>query len=156
MFFKQQMPPILMGLAFILFPIIILSLPTVFSDTFPLPYSFLLIAGGVYAIFHAFRWIQAVELIVHEKGFSFKVGRRECTAKYEDVFEMGYADVTLRGKVTGAIRLYVVFNNNEKNLYLPTITKEKEGDWSEISECLANIYMEYTDKELVTDRLIPY
>ena len=158
MFFKQQLRYILIGLAFVAFAVAVFALDTEFtnniaSDMSYLP--FLMIAGGIYCVFHAFLWIKAMELTVHENGFSFKIGRRESTAKYDDVLEMGYGEVTYQGKSTENILLYVVFNNNEKNLYLPYITREKEGYWSEISECLGNTYVKHTGKDLTTGAQIP-
>jgi len=158
MFFTQQIKPILIGIGLILMAIIVLILDTELTnnilDAVPfLPYS--MIAVGVLCIFHAFCWIQAMDLIVYEDGFTFTIGRRKGVARYEDVLEMGYGEVTYHGKVTDYIRLYVAFNNGEKNLYLPHITKEKDGYWAEISECLANSFVKHTGRDLTTGEYIP-
>ena len=158
MFFHDQIKPILMGIGFILFAITVLLLDTELTNNFVYAVPFLpffMIAGGGYIVFHAFWWIQAMDLVVYENGFSFTIGKRKGVARYLDVLEMGYGEVTYRGKVTENIRLYVAFNNGEKNVYLPYITKEKDGYWAEISECLANAYVKHTGRDLTIGEHIP-
>jgi hypothetical protein len=156
MFFAQQMPIILVGSAMLVFMIVlnVLSPDGLFS--FDAPFiSFIVMAGGVFLIYAALRWICPFELIVCEEGFSFREGKREGAALYADIAEMGYATVTHYGKATEYIRLYIIFAVPEKSLYLPNITKEKEGGWAEISECLAHAYTHHTGKDLTEGVCVP-
>jgi len=151
MVFKQQLPFILIGLAWILLAVVALTFDTVLSNiASDATFRYIIVAGVVYVFFRVFSYIQAMELIVYENGFSYRIGEREDTAKYEDVLEMSYGEVTYQGKATENIRLCIVFNNNQQNLYLPHITKDKAGDWAAISECLVNAYAKYTGKNLTT------
>jgi len=147
-----------MGIGFILIAITVLVLNTELTNNivYDVPFfPYLMTAAGIYTIFHAFWWIQAMGLVVYENGFSYTIGRRKGVARYEDVLELGYVEVTYQGKVTGNIQLYVTFNNGEKNVYLPYMTKEKDGFWVEISECLANAYVKYTGRDLTIGEHIP-
>jgi len=54
------------------------------------------------------------------------------------------------------IRVYIIFNTNEAEVFLPSINRDKTGGWAEISDRLLEAYMNYSGRDLTENvRYIP-
>lgn len=158
---KQRLPIALLGVAAIVFVIAILIADVLIDDSYfavnaPSHIMIFLTLLGVLLIYLAFFGILYFELTVYEEGFYFRYGKREGTVRFDDVKEMAYGVVTHRGKEMELIRVYIIFNTTEADVFLPSISKDKTGGWAEISDCLLEAYMNYSGRDLTENvRYIP-
>jgi len=158
---KQRLPVFFIGLgitAFIMAAAIadFLLDDYIFSANIPVHMLILVAVAGVVLMILPFVGILHFELVVYEEGFSYVSGKTEAIHRFTEIAEIGYGVVTYRGKPNGMERIYVVLETNARDVFLPSIDRQSEDGWAEISQALADAYVKSTGHDIVDgERHIP-